>query len=905
MFYLLKSLKKIFFNRKFLIIFFVFLNLKIYPIQDISDFSKVATEEEALFLRRVIEFWEEGERTLVKKEIESYLKKTKTPFFDYLYALLGDIYLSEDNSKKASENYFKIGKKEVKEKVFINFIQALYDIEKYEKLCLECEDFSDFIESRDRNLNLRFSYLIGDSYYKRALLSEKNKKLELAKKAKKYFSRFIDTSYENRIIESLADLSTLLKEYEAADKLYLKLSKNDEKRRGDFLFKAACLQAKYDKEKALETFSRICHIGRGKAREAAMNKLILLMESKRYSDLILAKDQLEKLLKNKQKHLFNFFVAKSFFMLKDYKRAVPFIKSFLEKEDGGEKARYILDIGVVCAEKLEEESLFDYLIEKHEKLFKENPDLVKLYFARAVFHKNKKNYQKAKKDFLYVEEKFSNFSDPIYLFEMANFYYKTSNFLKSRSKFKEFIENYKDHELISDSWRYFINSSIKMTKKVPKEGEVNAKNELIKDLEDFLAVENVTKKEKIEVLILLAQTKYEIENYKEALLDIKTLFENYKDMEKNANANLLLALCYQKNGFFEKFYDFAEKALSLDMENSLDEKNIRINLFNAYLQSSYKENSKAFIKKAAEHLFRAMTLNDEGILLNNMLWLGDFYYYKVEKYVKANWKNKLENNKKIEDLCKRAIFVLEKVKNLKEAPLANLKLATLFGYKGEIALQKEILESLKEKNFLRERVLFDLGRVYVELNEMENANNCFKEIIALNKRSYYQMAADLYLSRLKIQEIERDKLNLNNREVVKILSVLKNLKLQKNLKNEPIHLEAALDYVDIQFLIDKNEEKKLKLLLQVKEDFSSNEDIISKDYQNSKKLYPAKEKLLNAYLLLIDAKINLCRTKLGEKKVISKVKNICNYLNDNNLVVSKYLEEEMEKLFLEVKNYGK
>ena len=61
----------------------------------------------------------------------------------------------------------------------------------------------------------------------------------------------------------------------------------------------------------------------------------------RYRDIILSKDFLAKDFDEKEKHILKFFVGKSYFELKDYKKAAFELKSLLVEKDNGKnnKAR--------------------------------------------------------------------------------------------------------------------------------------------------------------------------------------------------------------------------------------------------------------------------------------------------------------------------------------------------------------------------------------------------------------------------------------------------------------------------------------------------------------------------------------------------------------------------------------
>ena len=126
-----------------------------------------------------------------------------------------------------------------------------------------------------------------------------------------------------------------------------------------------------------------------------------------------------------------------------------------------------------------------------------------------------------------------------------------------------------------------------------------------------------------------------------------------------------------------------------------------------------------------------------------------------------------------------------------------------------------------------------------------------KIILSQQKQSYYK--AKLNLARVYYKKIS----NSDKKEYVKVLEMLEDIQRNKYLPNEPIHLEAALDYVDIKMDIEPLETRTshmLLLLKHIKEDFSNQQDILSKDYHTMRELMPDKNLIYQSYMMLLDAK---------------------------------------------------
>src|SRR3990167_6977509 len=76
-------------------------------------------QEEALFLRRIADFWQEGEYQLAKIQMEEFITEyPKSSFFEPLCVALGDLSLREKNFSVALNYYSKVKSPEYFEKIF-------------------------------------------------------------------------------------------------------------------------------------------------------------------------------------------------------------------------------------------------------------------------------------------------------------------------------------------------------------------------------------------------------------------------------------------------------------------------------------------------------------------------------------------------------------------------------------------------------------------------------------------------------------------------------------------------------------------------------------------------------------------------------------------------------------------
>jgi hypothetical protein len=322
----------------------------------------------------------------------------------------------------------------------------------------------------------------------------------------------------------------------------------------------------------------------------------------------------------------------------------------------------------------------------------------------------------------------------------------------------------------------------------------------------------------------------------------------------------------------ESFCLEAEEALSLGAD-LLDPASQHIALFNGYIDQEVEE----LHGNAADHLYQAsQTLSIQS---DNLLWLADFYYGN----------NQLEPENSL--YSQRAGEVMEKFLastginplQIEEGSLvfesALVKLAELYGQTGQSEKQLALLESLKlqqEANpdwaWMEESSIeLMLAQRYEKSDQGEKAMGLYDRITARNPtvRNFSSAIATLKSARLRLAKWGKESLVPTHPDLGKVLAQLKTLTLQKTLANEPVHLEAALEYVDLQTALEETsdrDEKRLSLLYKTKEDFQTQDDLLSKDYHAGRKNSPKKDRIYRCYLSLFDAEIFLCRFTLSKQE---------------------------------------
>ncbi|MBS0624728.1 MAG: outer membrane protein assembly factor BamD [Verrucomicrobia bacterium] len=804
--------------------------------------AQMHTEEEALALRRIADFWQEGEYQIAKSQIEEYLKQfPQSSYSDTLCAALGDLFLREKNYSNALSCYSQIVSKEWLDQVFLNRLQALYHLEWYATLADECESYLGRQDTEDSKLQV--TYYLAISLYQQCLNASKNpEQLEkLALRAQPYFVTLFQSDLSNEVSQAFAHLCCILKDYAKASDIYLDLAQHDESGKEDFLFQAAMLQTEFDKEKASRTFEEIANLGQHRAQDAAFNRLVLSFELGKYDDLAASKEELFRQIPEDKIPHARLFLGRSYLALKKYPEATQELKSFIDTNPPYEMLRAALVQLLDAAQQTNDLFSFDAAM---AKLSPEDPERPKAIFSRAILLKKERRIEEAKQDLNTLLSSYPQFPQSAQAaFELTHLEYQTKSWSACRATAIGFIQRFPSHELLSFAWRYLASSSAQLASQEPA-GEVMLKKQLASDLENLLQQQNLlADAERNDWQFLLAKTYYEL-NQKERSLSILMPLSELA-FSQDANTKLLIALIHKEKSP-ELFCQYAEEALQFKAD-LIDPAQTHIALFNTYLDRSKDE--PQFLDKAANHLFASFSL--KGTLQQeNHLWLSDYFFTRAQEDSSA---------------AQKAFELLKKSEPSEDTIY---KLAKLYDWQSRTDEAIALLEGNKSILNLDARLL--LAESYVRVGKTKQASEQFDSIVASSPLFKNQASASACLQGIQLKR----SLGIAAPEAA---AALKTLILQRSLTNEPIHLEAALEYIDLQ--AQKDLDKRLSLLAKTKADFQSTADLLSKDYQESRHKLPQKEKIYQSYMTFFDADAYLCQANLKEdisqrKELQAKAKDL-------------------------------
>ncbi len=826
-----------------------------------------ASLEESLELKRISEYWNEKDYSTVKIQIGNFLNKNpKSAFTDQLYAMLGDLYFQEKNYADAIAAYDKILGKEFLLKCQYHLLHSLYETKQYEKFIRSSELFLKNPNAPSNQINI-IRYELAESYFHIENPAEKKEFLE---KALDQYEKVIDGQFSILALQRCAQIHSLLQRERKAIPLYLLLAHKDSANKEDWLLQAATAQIHFDVKSAIATFGDIVELKGENVALAAFNKLCLLFKEKRYKDFILEQDKAMRYIASDKIPLMQYYLGKSLYATNQFALAVDPLLKGIGSIDRPQKKNALLTL-VACANELGDLTLFAKTLESLKTEFTQDLETAKALLMYAQSCREKNELAKSRESIkellrLYPEHP----QRETLLFDSALMLSDMQHWEESALEFAAFLNEFPNTAHRASALRHSVSLNIENVKRASASTQKIKQETLLHSLEIALQEKQVfSASEKQKMRYLVAKMHFELGSFERAIGALTEYVKDYLEDPHRAEAYLLLAHCYKQSGEDEiHFVLSAEKALSLNPKLELE---LGLSLYNSYLKLAEKaelEEKAELIAKAANHLYLCL---DDKISLENQRWLASYYF---QQYENGNG-----------EAVARAAIVLEKLIGNHSLSIANegeaIKLAQIFEKTGRTHELIELLERVKTAHDshpdlpwkYQRKIQFERALAYRSLGNLEKAVEIFSDLIATSSHtsSYYSMAASLEKAKIEFGMLKNQKLQADSPSMIAILDALKDLAIQRRLYSEPLHLEAALCYVD--FKAELKSCDKQFLLEKVKENFFQQSDPSVQEYLMAASHFPEKAKLhqqyrayLNAELLKIEAVKNNDANQMREVK---------------------------------------
>ncbi|HLB52339.1 MAG TPA: hypothetical protein VJK48_01345 [Chlamydiales bacterium] len=753
------------------------------------------SSEEFYFLRRIADFWEEEEYEIAKVQMEKFLSQhPDSKYVTQVQLCLGNLFFHEENYKEALHSYACISDPEFQGEVFSNRLQCFYRLGDYASLMQLCEASLDDLEKRKIA-----TYFLAISLYAQALSTTNPETLQLlAQKGEPYFQTLIEEKASLEIAKAYAHLCTLLKDYPKAAKLYAEIAERLPDEKEEILLQAALAKSKYDVEGALLLLEELKSKEGKWGGEASYLRLELLFSTGQFAKIAEEKDELFEGLPEKRQKEAHLLFGRSLLAIGKQQEAIVTLKNAMNQSPYAKEALHSL---IEAAYQTSDLDTLDFVLHELSSQKEVGPLALQAHLCKCSLLKNQKRWDEARNELNFLPEDASS------CLEKIDLEYQAGNFTLVHEEGDLFLERYPKNPLTPFVLRALVAASQALN-------------------EDYLPYLQLalhepalfSSSERVHFEFLLAKALYDKGKNEEAAHHLESLLSHGDSFVEEGDSWLLFSLCNQDHP--ETFCRLAEMGISKG-GTLCDPASLALSLYNTYLELSNHE-------KCAEHLFKAFELQAE-ISEENLLWLGEWFFTKNPHHA-------------------------EKIFATLHNELALYQLARLYQMRNASDLEQETLEKLQmlyqsdeEKEWeWRGEVEFQQVELYLKAKEIEKAHSLLDQILHSNYTPRaIQEKAKLEWARLKANENDS---NAN----VEAAALFKELIQQRELINEPLHLEAALEYVD---LLGTHPKKRLTLLEKIHKDFTSNADLLAQDYQAARSKLEEKNRIYEAYLQWIEAEI--------------------------------------------------
>jgi TolA-binding protein len=880
-------------------------------------------EDSSLFARRIIEFWKDGDYSLAQGQAETFLKQyPESSYSESIKVILGNLFLKEKKYQRALDLYQEVKSEKLQESIFINTLYCLYITEKYEPLQYLIEKkFSNYSNSELIKTNPLFVFYRAETLFRIALLNnslESDQLIQICLQVVPLYDSLLQGNYHINAQFSLAEVYAILGKGKQSSQIFLDLITFYPEKKEELTFKAAESIALSNLDKSSAMLLEIAKTS-GKWSSKAASKWTALQYNKgAYQAVIDNYTDFYSSIEEETKDTLHLLVGACYYHLKMYKEVKEKL-SFILKDSEISKSQKKEALLMLSGSAFE---LNDFLFMEHVSrvFFEEYPNDERLYqivFCRGLLYKQNGNYKEAEKDFAYVIKNNPSFVQrEELLFSLAVTFFKLEKWKDSREQFILYKKEYPN----SSRWKEVTQYQIVSAQNLTRNGKSLKGQELLIDDLSILFDEEVDKidsEERSKYLLLWASTLYYQKKYEKSLELLRAYLKSNPQYSNLDEIHLLMALCYNQIETMDKAFIFhAEKALFFNSELPESDQ-LRLILFNTYLRLNQKEKNllqKEYnTEQAAAHLYEVSVFGKVPIEYKKNIWLSQHYFKQLKQRIDPFWENTItkEEDEKLaikvvnllKELCdfsgdKDSIIIDENTLYL-EREIYRLAMVTALLKEEDLAftilknLEQEYENNPSYQWQWKEKTYFLLGKLYQQQLNNNLATEYYSKVTSSRKSSLYHYS-QLKLARLEFSIMMSETADsLDENKFSAILKTLKNLQMRKYLPNEPIHLESALDYIDIKFYFDAEEgklERQLYLLQRVKEEFTNQDDIQSKDYHARRELFPHKNAIYQAYIMLIDAKLTLLKSKIAFKK--GRIHESDSYKEASKMIFQTLLEDK-------------
>lgn len=818
--------------------------LTAFPLASLcAQTSDPENSEEALFARRIAEFWKDKDAALTKAQIEQFFQiYPSSSYRETLLILLGEIYQQEGNFGKALSCYNQLYTPHQKEKVLAARFECLYQLGMMQELR---DELKAALPTGNASITDREKALKGFLYGELLL---KEGKEELLNEARAIFTRLLQSEKKGQALLALGDIAFQQQSYEEAAKWYEEAAEFIPEKRDDLL----------------------------------LLTVQLLYQQGKYSELIERRSFFQQKLNEKA----NTYLGKAFFATGQNGEALFLLLPHIR--DGDKQTQLT---ALSAAFQLGDFLLVDSIGREFLRSYPSDQATPRVLLLQGIALKKVRRYPEAETvlNTLLNEHPDSENREEA-SFELGVVYFEQSKWDQSHAQFSSFRQLY-PNSLCTPYVLYYLPDAA-------WQGQQSF-SALFDDIDRFMSLRE-SDQEKGLTLAKIAFGLYDQKKVEASKKVAQKILQLSPSNQLLAQVHFLLAVCaLEQDRDGATFVKHGEQVLTLRPDFPGKER-LREKLINYYLQEKEKS-------LAARHLYTALeekeNLSSDRILwLANYHYekaqekIPESFYGTVED------PNILQGIA-MGIMAFEAILGSDPAIDPNTMGLEQdyFKLSNLYAWRGQHEAQVVLLQNLHEQQrknpswkwTLPTRTLTALAEGYRSLGDKEKALQAYGEIV----QSRGADTASLYRAKLEWVRLHDYKgLTLDSPVTVELLKALKDLQIKKTVKYEPLHLEAALEYAQLRSALEppeKQAEHYYFLIQRVKEDFTEKKDLISKEYHSERERSPGQNLIYQAYMLLIDA--NIFRFE-GETDPLKKqtAASLYQSLIKGKFAVSKYLVDQAQ-----------
>ncbi|MCH9631999.1 MAG: Cell division coordinator CpoB [Chlamydiae bacterium] len=845
-----------------------FLKLKKFPLIGISALilscNAFSESEETLAIRRIATCYHEKDFELSGKLIDHFFETYPSScHLENLYLLQADNYLQKKEWKKALTAYQLIQSPLLRDESFIQRLHCHYSLRNFQALKKEIEPrFNDLsnLSTSDQNI---VTFYFAESLFKDDLKSLNSKDLT---RILKLYNTLLNTSFEAYAKVSMAHIYALQNKHNEASDLFSQSAKAFPDQKERLLFAAASHQSHFDPNLATETFNHIKELNAHTHQEAFYNWMVLLYHSDNFEKIIESRDELLSQIPDSKISSTHLILGKTFFKQKQYIAALNHFDKCLDGHNPKMLLQEVSLLGLLASYQLNDLYKLNSYLSILEKKFRSSKEYSEGLFWKAKYFQNNKEFSKALHTYHKVIKTKSEKLLPSSSYQIALIYYQQDQFQKAQSSFTKLLKNFPDSAYSKPSISYLLQSCFKLLhqKESPK-----VKQQLIDAHLAALNMKGYFEKDQVpQVHLSIAKLYLDLGRQKEFEETLTTFLSLFPKNDKTYQAHLLLAYSSKKkqdglDNYLQHLEDAAFAAPPLEVLSP-----IYADLFYGYLQSAKRIKSMEIVfEKVSDCVIELINFGYD-FPKSLYLWFSQSFFQELEKKIKDS--REFENADLLEKASKILTYYIQKFPEIESAHDQNIRFnyARVLGWQRLFKQQLKSLQSLNKQlnpdSSLYFKSLFEEALCHQILDQKDTAIDIYEKIIS--KQSLFiqdvSLKAKLNLARLLTVEYLSNK---NSTLLNKINELYEDLHVARSFKNEPLHLEAALDSSllnHLDFLQKKDYSSYLKALIKIKDDFSNKDTLLTQEYHEIRLKSPEENSFYESYMMFLDARILNLQAKL-------------------------------------------